>query len=572
MSADTSTPIFRSLLKGTELHLSRLQHEYEQYGFNDWGRTGLYLLITVSLAHFISVAVYRLYLSPLAKIPGPKLAALTYLYEAYYEVYLGGQYFKRVAEMHKQYGPIIRVTPNEVHWNDPEFLDTVYPTTGRKTNKPVWFAKRTGTPYSIVSTPDHDLHRRRRNALNSFFSVASIRRLDVVMKEYTQKMLARMESVSKSTHPVLQFHHMFKACASDVITIYAFGECFGFMELPDFGWSFFESTDEFFFLTHLFFLIPGLVQVVQNAPGWLVKNLLPGLGELRDRQDWWLNKVREIRSSPNPERVKSTIFEGILNSNLPPSEKEDHRLASEAQLVVFAGEGTTGKIFPRCFSLALFFRPQTNFPPKKAYSLTCALYHLLAHPDSLATLKDELREAKLDPTQIPSIADVEALPYLSACIQEAVRLHPGVMARQVRISPEVPILYTDTKHNKGVQYVIPPQTVTSMSPLDTHMNEEAFEDAYEFKPERWLENPKLTRYFHGFARGARNCVGMTLARREMAIVLASIFLKYDLYTGQSGPTLELYETERGRDIDANSDFIIPVPAKGSHGLRVKIRN
>ena len=65
---------------------------------------------------------------------------------------------------------------------------------------------------------------------------------------------------------------------------------------------------------------------------------------------------------------------------------------------------------------------------------------------------------------------------------------------------------------------------------------------------------------------------MTLARREMAMTLATIFLRYDVYRGQAGPTLELYETTRARDIDADSDYIIPVPKKGSMGLRVKIRN
>jgi len=65
---------------------------------------------------------------------------------------------------------------------------------------------------------------------------------------------------------------------------------------------------------------------------------------------------------------------------------------------------------------------------------------------------------------------------------------------------------------------------------------------------------------------------MTLARREMAIVLASLFLKYDVYRGQKGPTLELYDTDRARDIDAHSDYIIPVSAKGSLGLRVRLRN
>lgn len=67
---------------------------------------------------------------------------------------------------------------------------------------------------------------------------------------------------------------------------------------------------------------------------------------------------------------------------------------------------------------------------------------------------------------------------------------------------------------------------------------------------------------------------MTLARREMAIILATVFLKWDVYNGKpgQGPTLELYDTERARDVDANGDFIIPVPARGSKGLRVRIRN
>lgn len=64
---------------------------------------------------------------------------------------------------------------------------------------------------------------------------------------------------------------------------------------------------------------------------------------------------------------------------------------------------------------------------------------------------------------------------------------------------------------------------------------------------------------------------MNLARREIAVVIATIFRRYDVYKGQEGRTLELYDTERSRDIDANYDMIIPVPAKGSKGLRVRIR-
>lgn len=51
-----------------------------------------------------SLAFYRLFLDPLAKFPGPKLAALTRWYEGYYDVIRNGQYTFKIAELHKTYG------------------------------------------------------------------------------------------------------------------------------------------------------------------------------------------------------------------------------------------------------------------------------------------------------------------------------------------------------------------------------------------------------------------------------------------------------------------------------------
>ncbi|KAI1163869.1 cytochrome P450 CYP682H1 [Nemania serpens] len=524
------------------MHLSSSPGEH----WESWARHATFGILALAIARRLYVYFYRMFLSPLAKIPGPKLAGLTYLYEAYYEGWLGGQYFLRVTEMHKQYGPIVRITPNEVHFSDPEFLDTLYPAGGRKTDKPDWFPLRTGTPDSIVSTQHHDLHRQRRNALNAFFSTASIHRLEHIMRKHLGIMLSRLEEAGRDKR-VMQMHHIFKACASDVITMYAFDESLKFMEMPDYGKSHFQSTDSFFLMTHLCFLFPWLMPLIQFSPDWMLRFLFPAMGELRERQNWWIDQVRAIRASPNPERVKRTIFEGILDSKLSEADKADSRLASEAQLVVFAGEGTT------------------------AWTLTAALYELLANPKEVAMLKSELSGIPLQADGMPALSDVEGLPYLGAIIQEAVRLHPGVMSRQMRVSPDVPIEYYSKSDDR--LYVVPPGTVYSASPLDTHMDPSAFENPYDFRPSRWIEDPKLARYFHGFARGSRNCVGMTLARREMALILASFFLKYELYDGQKGGhTMELYDTERARDIDANSDFIIPVAAKGSHGLRVMFRS
>lgn len=47
---------------------------------------------------------YRLYLSPIAGFPGPKLAALTFLYEFYYDVWQEGQYTWKIRDLHDKYG------------------------------------------------------------------------------------------------------------------------------------------------------------------------------------------------------------------------------------------------------------------------------------------------------------------------------------------------------------------------------------------------------------------------------------------------------------------------------------
>jgi hypothetical protein len=72
----------------------------------DVGRE-LTLFITTLLlwiTYLCFLATYRLYLSPLAKFPGPKLASLSNWYEFYYDVVLQGNFTFHIQDLHKQFG------------------------------------------------------------------------------------------------------------------------------------------------------------------------------------------------------------------------------------------------------------------------------------------------------------------------------------------------------------------------------------------------------------------------------------------------------------------------------------
>ena len=56
--------------------------------------------------YLVCLIIYRLYLSPIANYPGPKLTAVTGWYESYYELVKdgGGQFVFQIKKWHEKYG------------------------------------------------------------------------------------------------------------------------------------------------------------------------------------------------------------------------------------------------------------------------------------------------------------------------------------------------------------------------------------------------------------------------------------------------------------------------------------
>lgn len=233
------------------------------------------LLVAALVLYLAAGAVRRLYLSPIAAFPGPRLAALTFWYEFYYDVVRKGRYTWEIQRMHDQYGrlpgepprvrcvlrrgrgPIVRINPHELHVNDPDFYDEIYVGPARRTHKWAWSANMFGyvenppcqrpiaeppsssssTSQAAVGTTDHDLHRLRRSALNPFFSKRSVARLEPVIQANVDRLCQRLADSSGTGQPV-NLSDAFTCLAADVIGSYAFGQSYGFLETPDFhpGW------------------------------------------------------------------------------------------------------------------------------------------------------------------------------------------------------------------------------------------------------------------------------------------------------------------------------------------------
>jgi hypothetical protein len=78
--------------------------------------------ILLLIIYIIWLALYRLYLSPLAQFPGPKLAALSQWYEVYYDIVFPGQFIFQIQKMHKTYGILMETLFHSGHIiSDPDF-------------------------------------------------------------------------------------------------------------------------------------------------------------------------------------------------------------------------------------------------------------------------------------------------------------------------------------------------------------------------------------------------------------------------------------------------------------------
>jgi hypothetical protein len=73
---------------------------------------------------FLILATYRMFFHPLARIPGPKLAIFSNVWQA---IHVRNGLARELAKsLHKKYGPVVRIGPNEVWFDSIDAFKTIY--------------------------------------------------------------------------------------------------------------------------------------------------------------------------------------------------------------------------------------------------------------------------------------------------------------------------------------------------------------------------------------------------------------------------------------------------------------
>ena len=159
-----------------------------------------------------------------------------------------------------------------------------------------------------------------------------------------------------------------------------------------------------------------------------------------------------------------------------------------------------------------------------ANALTWTWYLLSQSPDIERRLHEEIDRVLAG--RLPTVADVDRLPYTTRVVTESMRLYPPAWLVGRRAVNEYSI----------GGYSVPPRSIVVMSQWIVHRDPRHYPEPDRFDPDRWTPAFKaaLPRFaYFPFGGGPRQCIGESFAWMELVLVLATIAQRwrFDLVPG-----------------------------------------
>jgi cytochrome P450 len=457
------------------------------------------LLVVLVTTAFLCITIHRfildpLFLHPLSRVPGPKFYAFTKWRLARDD---WGQRTRTIHALHEQYGPVVRISPTEVHFNSITALRAIYGAGSGFERTGFYAMFNAYGKRNLFTFPSVADHANRKRLVAHAYSKSAI------LKGHPATIIGNkirdfLDLVDRTPQPKgIEIFTALHYYAIDVITTFLYGTSELGATTALHGTSNHVSLLNdildhsrrhlAWFAVHL----PSLTSWLYTREGYLERLITPFLPMQKPATYTGIRKhalhaMQQYRDADPETRTKA---EGSIIARLWKV-KDDSGLdgldvASECADHLLAGIDTT--------SDTLMFLIWALSLPKHAH-IQQALINECKRIDASAVKNG-----------VVDLDVADQLPYLNAVIMETLRLYAPLPASEPRTSPVDVVI-------DG--YSIPRGTVCSMDPYSLHRNAEVFLSPLVWDPERWLKKENdaaqadMKRWWWAFSSGARMCIGM----------------------------------------------------------------
>lgn len=225
---------------------------------------------------------------------------------------------------------------------------------------------------------------------------------------------------------------------------------------------------------------------------------------IKQREKLYAMSKEKLKGRLAKDNTRDDYFAHILSDPHKGFHQSEDVLLSQAMVLIVAGSETTSTF------------------------LSGATYFLTKTPTAFNRFALEIRSAFNTSEQITA-ESVGQLPYLTAVIEEGLRIHGPLAFGLPRISPGAEV---------GGEF-IPAGTGVSTCPWTTQHSPKYWFEPDEYHPERWLPvghehsdvrfAGDIKEAFKPFSLGPRGCLGINQAYLEMRLILAKCIYFTCLY-------------------------------------------
>ncbi|GLB41352.1 putative cytochrome P450 [Lyophyllum shimeji] len=440
---------------------------------------------------------------PLARFPGPAMAKVSKWYMAYHV--LVGTRHAILQRLHAQFGPWVRIGPNELSINDADAVKPIYLNLPRAASYKAVPAR----DQTLIMIVDRQQHTQRRKPWTRAFSSKMLAKYAVAASNRARQLAAILQGRS-----LIDLNHWLALCLMDIIGDLGFS---GGIEALAAG----EDRADWMNMLNLGALVVGVLGQVPWLTDFVL--LFPQNGPLETFHKFARDKVESARAKALSE--DANILSIILNDNVNASSQSSlstGEAAADASLLMASSIETTSQ------------------------ALTTLFRYVLTDDSILGRLRAEIAAAFPDGDEDINVTyrDAHKTVFLNACIQEALRIMPPAPAGLPRSSGA-----------HGVTIIgefIPPETTVHVPTFTLQRTAANFAEPDRFIPTRWLPSernstPHNELAYIPFGAGFGACVGRQLALQNIRILAIHLLSKLDikLSTGLSLNNFDASHKDRG---------------------------